>query len=104
MLSVLEGAHMGFAQGIVRMRLRWNRDGSWDYPHSADILHPAGLQTMEFYIGQRQNRAADWVATRPIMELRLQTKELMGRGRRLRWWWDQVVPDGRAEGRGWRGN
>jgi len=34
-----------------------------------EVLTEAGLFTMEEYITRRQNRLADYVATRPILEL-----------------------------------
>ena len=95
----LEGAHVGFTREVARMKPRRDRRGGWTYPHSADMLRAAGLQTVTTYIGRQQNTVVDWVATRPIMELCLQMGELTGRegGGEQQRRWDQMFPHHRVE-------
>ena len=76
MLFVLETCvvtpHMGRALGgfqdqvarwITGQILRRKPDGKWEYTLMATAREEAGFQTMEEYIPQRQNTAAQYIAT-----------------------------------------
>ena len=45
----------------------------------------AGLQDMETYVSGRQNTVAQYIATRPIMELCLAAKQKPGPRVEMRW-------------------
>ena len=48
----------------------------------------AGLQEMETYVSRRQNTVAQYIATKPIMDLRLAAKRMPGT-RVAMWWCEQ---------------
>ena len=51
-------------------------------------LAEAGLEGMETYISCLQNTVAEFIATRPIMDLCLATERRLG-SRVFNWWWEQ---------------
>ena len=44
-------------------------DLSWDYTSAEAVREEAGLEPMETYIWRRQNTDAQYIVTRPIMDL-----------------------------------
>ena len=46
-----------------------NRYGTWTYPPLGEATEEAGLQEIETYATYRQNTVAQYIATRPIMDL-----------------------------------
>ena len=52
----------------------------WIFPLLDDVMDETGLQEVETYISCRQNMAAQFIVTRPVMRP----------GPRIsKWWWDQ---------------
>ena len=87
-MKALEGFHVAAARILTGMRPKQKRDGSWVYPHSADVLRKAGLHSISDYIGQRRSHIARKIAARPVLA------ECRGaEGRRgpppRQYWWQQ---------------
>ena len=54
---------------LTRNQLRQKTDESWDYPPLAEVLGEAGLEGIWKSITRRQNKVAQYIATRPILYL-----------------------------------
>ena len=68
------------------------RDGTWVYPCIGAALSMMGLDDIGVYIARHQNTVAQYIATRPIMDLYL--VENRNPGMRLsRRWWEQPAMD-----------
>ena len=67
-------------------------DGTWVYTPLAEAMEEAmveaGLQEVETYIACRQNTVAQYIVTRPIMDLCLEEEQRPGT-MVSQWWWDQ---------------
>ena len=46
----------------------------------------AGLHEVETYVYRRQNTVAQYIATRPIMDLCLAEKQRLGPRVKMQWW------------------
>ena len=66
-MKALEGFHVAAARILTGMRPKQQRDGSWKYPHSEDVIKKAGLYTISDYIGQRRTHIAQKIAKRPVL-------------------------------------
>ena len=71
LLSVkrLEGFHICARWQMSGMRPERRVDGSWSYPHSADVLKAAGLQTIAHYMDVHWQIVAHFIVNQPIWEL-----------------------------------
>ena len=58
-----------FANNITGRQPWQNKDGSWEYPLLAGALREAVMVGIHTYITQRQNTDAQYIATRPILDL-----------------------------------
>ena len=67
-------------------------DKAWVYPDIGAALEMVGLEEIGVYIVYRQNMVAQYIATRPIMELCLVAEQNPGM-RLSRRWWEQPVLD-----------
>ena len=56
-------------------------------------LKKAGLWSMREYIRRRQARMVQYIATRPIYDLCLETEALPGGTRTQRWWEQNFEPE-----------
>ena len=65
---------------------RKGRDRVWVYPHLEDAMVEAGSHEAETYFYRRQNNVAQYIATRPIMDLCLAAKRRLGPRVAMRWW------------------
>ena len=73
--------------------LLWRRvDGKWEYTLAAMAREEAGFETMEEYIWQRKNTAAQYIATRSILFLGAGMERTPGERVGI-WWWDQADID-----------
>ena len=71
---------------MTRRKPRQGRDGVLVYPPLEDAMAEAGLQEVETYVSRRQNTVAQFIATRPIMDLCLATEQRPGPRVSKRWW------------------
>ena len=55
-------------------------------PPLGEAMREAGLEEVETYITQRQNTAAQYIATRPILDLCEEAERRPGAGVSKRWW------------------
>ena len=62
------------------------RDRGWFYAPLEDAVAEAGLQEVETYFSCRQNTVAKYIATRPIMDLFLTSKQSPEPIVTMRWW------------------
>ena len=96
--TLLEGFHVEAARRLTGMRPRKVKE-KWVYPHSADVLAAAHLQTIEYYIQKRRHTVYNTIRDRDIL------KECEGAERRRgtppRLFWaeqDMTVPERREYG------
>ena len=74
------------------MGMKHQRDGTWVYELIGAALEMMGLEEIGVYVACHQNTVAQYIATRPIMDLFLQAD--WNPGLRLsRQWWDQPAVD-----------
>ena len=85
MKRVLGRFHHRVARRLMGWQLRKGRYGGWFYRHLEDAIAEAGLQEMETYVSGRQNIVAQYIATRPIMDLCLEAKRRPGPRVEMRW-------------------
>ena len=58
----------------------------WVYPPLDDAMAEVELQEVETYVSRRQNTVAQFIATRPIMDLCLAAERRPGPRVSKRWW------------------
>ena len=66
-LRELEGFHVEAARRLTGMRPR-KVEGKWVYPHSADVLTAAQLQTIENYIQKRRHTVYNNIRDRKALK------------------------------------
>ena len=86
MAKTLGGFHHRVARGITGQLPRQQADGSWHYPPLADAMGEAGMEELETYIARRQNMVAQYIATRPILDLCPEAERCPGARVAKRWW------------------
>ena len=59
----------GAARRLTRRQLRRGWDGKWFYPSLEGATKEAGLTDVQTSINRRQNTVAQYIATRPLLEL-----------------------------------
>ena len=57
------------AQRITRMQPIQRGEGRWEYPWLAAAMEEAGFEEIGVYITRRQNKFAQYIATRMILDL-----------------------------------
>ena len=83
------------------MRLERKVDGSWLYPHSADVLKAAGLQTIAHFMDMHWQTVTNFIVNQPIWELCVGA--VRRRGSPVQpFWWDQPMDLNLARERGLR--
>ena len=85
-MKALEGFHVAAARILTGMRPKQQRDGSWKYPHSEEVLKKAGLHTINDYIGQRRTHIARKIAQRPVLAECKGAERRRGTPQRQYWW------------------
>ena len=66
--------------------LQRRSDGEWEYTSAATTQEEAGFETMEEYIWQRQNTAAQYISARSLLDLCEATEKTPGAWVWMRWW------------------
>jgi hypothetical protein len=92
MISTLRGFHHRVARKIAKKQA-YLLAGDWIYPPIEEALDDANLETIEVYIRRRQNHVAQYVATRPLLQLCQTAPAQPGSVSRLRWWTSQIPED-----------
>ena len=76
----------GAARSLTGRQPRKGRDGKWHYPSLEGAMKEAGLTDVRTSINRRQNTVAQYIATRPLLELCEGAKQREGEWVTLRWW------------------
>ena len=69
MEQALSRFHLRVVQWLIRRKMRMRGDWSWDCPTLAEAMGEAGFEDIRTYVTRRQNTVAQYIATRPIMDL-----------------------------------
>ena len=70
MRRALGGLHNRVSQRIMVRKLLRRPDSRWEYPPSlVEAIRQASLEEVEPYVLRRQNKAAQYITTQPILEL-----------------------------------
>ena len=97
-LRDLEGFHVEAARRLTGMRPRKVK-GEWAYPHYANILAAAHLQTIEYYIQNRRHSAHNTIRDRNVLKECEGAERRRGTPPRLFWvGQDMTVPERREYG------
>ena len=65
----LRSFHHKVARWITWRQTKQQVYGIWDYPPLEKVMGEAGFEKMEAYLLKRQNMVAQYIATRPILDL-----------------------------------
>ena len=97
-LRELEGFHVEAARRLTGMRPR-KVAGKWVYPHSADVLAAAHLQTVEHYIQMRRHTVHNNIRDRTVLKECRRAERRRGTPPRLFWTeQDMTEPERREYG------
>jgi hypothetical protein len=89
--KALGGFHHWVARRLSgRMPCYLHSEDQWVYPPIEGALASTGLVAIEESVTARQNRLADHIATRPILEL-CQGEGRLSSSARWRYWWERVA-------------
>ena len=83
---MLGGFHQRVARRLTGVQPWRGWDDVWAYPFLEDAMAEAGLQEVETYFSRRQNTAAQFIETRPIMDLCLAKEWIPVPQVSSRWW------------------
>ena len=85
----MERALSGFLHGAARRltgrQARRGRNGAWHYPSLEGAMREAGLTEIRKSIANRQNTVAQYIATRPLLDLCEEAKARVGARVPMRW-------------------
>ena len=85
MKIVLGIFHHRVAHRLTGRKPKRGRGGGWIYPPLDDAMAEAGLQEVETYVSRCHNTVAQYILTRPIIDLYLAAKRRMGPRVARRW-------------------
>ena len=86
----------GAARRLTGRQPRRGRDGQWSYPSLEGSKKDARLNDVRTSINRRQNTVAQYIATRPLLDLCEGATQREGERVTLRWWgqtgiyWEKV--------------
>ena len=92
MEQALSGFLHGAARRLTGRQARREKDGDWHYPSLEGAMKEAGLTDIWTSILRRQNTVAQYIATRPLLDLCEGARAREGAKVPLRWW-DQAGID-----------
>ena len=90
----------GAARRITGRQPRRGWDGKWFYPSLEGAMKEAGFTDVRTSINRRQNTVAQYIATRPLLELCKGTTHQDGARVTMRWWDQKGIDWGKAKARG----
>ena len=80
------------ARRLTGSHLKRRGDGSWAYPPLEEAMEETGFEGIRKFITRRQDTVAQYIATRPILDLYEQSVRRPG-ARVSRRWWEQAGID-----------
>ena len=86
MKRVLGGFQHRVDRRLKERQLQKGRDRGCVYPLPDDAMAEAGLKEAETYISRLHNTVAQYISTRPIMDLCLAAKHRPWQRVEIRWW------------------
>ena len=92
MERALSGVLHGAARRLTGRQAWREKDRDWHYPSLEGAMKEAGLTDIRTSILKRQNTVAQYIATRPLLDLREGARAREGAKVPLRWW-DQAGID-----------
>ena len=84
--TALKGFHYRAARRMAGMGPKHHPDGTWLYPPIGAELAMVVLEEIGIYISRFHNMVAQYIATRPIMDLCLAVERKPGMRLSRRWW------------------
>ena len=90
----------GAARRLAGRQPRRGRDGEWHYPSLEGAMEEAGLTDIRTSIHRRQNTVAQYIATRPLLDLCEGARPREGARVTLRWWEKSGIYWGKAKAKG----
>ena len=100
----MSGFIHGAARRLTGRQARRGFNGKWYYPSLEGAIKEAGLTEVGKSISNRQNTVAQYIATRPLLDLCEGASAREGKRVPLRWWnqkgidWDTAKARGEEEG------
>ena len=104
MEKALSGFLHGAAGRLTERQARIGHNGKWHYPSLVGAMREAGLTDVGKSIANRQNTVAQYIATRPLLDLCEGASAREGTRVPLRWWnqtgidWEAAKARGEGEG------
>ena len=84
--KALSGFIHGAARRLTGRQARIGFNGKWHYPSLVGSMKEAGLTDIGKSIANRQNMVAQYIATRPLLDLCEEARAREGSRVPLRWW------------------
>ena len=85
MERVLNSSMHGATRRITRRKTQRGRDGKWFYPSLEGAMKEAGFKCVWASINTRQNMVAQYIATRPLLDLCKGKTQIGGVRVAMRW-------------------
>ena len=104
MEKALSGFLHGAARRLTGRQARRGHNGKWHYPSLVGEMKETGLTDVGKSIANRQNTVAQYIATRPLLDLCEEARAREGTRVPLRWWnqtdidWETAKARGEGEG------
>ena len=89
----------GAARRITGRQPQRGWDGKWFYPSLEGAMKEAGFTDVGTSLNRRQNTVAQYIATRPLLELCEGATQRGGARVKMRWWDQQVIDWEKAKAR-----
>ena len=100
---IMERALSEFIHGATRQltgrQPRRGRDKKWSYPSLEGAMKEAGLTDVRTSINRRQNTVAQYIVTRPLLDLCEGEMQREGELVTLRWWYQTGIDLEKAKAR-----
>ena len=89
MEKALDSFQSRVARNLTGRQSRSRKEGTWYYPSMVGAMKESGIVRILTSFLQRQNRVAQFIATRPILDLCKKANRRLG-ARLARQWWEQT--------------
>ena len=90
----------GAARRLTGRQPRREKDGEWQYPSLEGGMEEAGLTDIHTSIPRSQNTVAQYIATRPLLDLCVGARAREGAKVTLRWWEQAGIDWEKAKAKG----